>query len=380
MLYNFGVRNFFSFKEGVEVSFELSSNCPKSISKGKRISNILCVRGANASGKTTILRVLTFLGSFCTESFNYAPDKGLPVSSFFSSSEPIDFFCEFLLDGVKYKYELSITPEKILEESLTRTVKRPSLLFLRKERTFEECIQEFEELKQIQIRANASVISIAHQYGLSILSPIYQFFKQIITNLAPYGRQSLQHMYQEVSEFYHMFPRSLSFASKMIKKFDVGIKNIKIDKITLHSEDEVLYRPVFTHDVDTQRNELGWEAQSSGTKELFSILPLYHAALTSGGLLVLDEFDTCLHSHLLPELVKLFDNKDTNPKNTQLFFSTHHDSVLDYMGKYRTLLVNKEHGESYAYRLDEIPGDLLRNDRPITSIYNAGKLGGVPNL
>ncbi|TOA04168.1 hypothetical protein CGK40_02880, partial [Vibrio parahaemolyticus] len=41
-------------------------------------------------------------------------------------------------------------------------------------------------------------------------------------------------------------------------------------------------------------------------------------------------------------------------------------------------LVNKEDGESYGYRLDEIPGSMIRNDRPITPLYVSGKIGGVP--
>ena len=43
-------------------------------------------------------------------------------------------------------------------------------------------------------------------------------------------------------------------------------------------------------------------------------------------------------------------------------------------------MVNKEDNESYGYRLDEIPGDIIRNDRSLTQIYKSGKIGGVPKL
>jgi hypothetical protein len=43
-------------------------------------------------------------------------------------------------------------------------------------------------------------------------------------------------------------------------------------------------------------------------------------------------------------------------------------------------LVNKENTESYCYRLDEIPSDILRNDRLISPAYNQGKIGGVPKI
>ena len=41
---------------------------------------------------------------------------------------------------------------------------------------------------------------------------------------------------------------------------------------------------------------------------------------------------------------------------------------------------SKEDNESFAYRLDELPGDLVRNDRSIVPPYTQGKLGGVPKL
>jgi hypothetical protein len=53
---------------------------------------------------------------------------------------------------------------------------------------------------------------------------------------------------------------------------------------------------------------------------------------------------------------------------------------MDKLGKYKIVIVNKEENESYLYRLDEIPGDILRPDRPITPAYRANKIGGKPRI
>jgi hypothetical protein len=53
---------------------------------------------------------------------------------------------------------------------------------------------------------------------------------------------------------------------------------------------------------------------------------------------------------------------------------------MDKLSKYKVVLVNKEDNESFLYRLDELPGNIVRNDRSIESIYKTGKLGGTPNL
>lgn len=95
---------------------------------------------------------------------------------------------------------------------------------------------------------------------------------------------------------------------------------------------------------------------------------------------MLDEFDIYLHPLILPALLNLFIDEKFNKKNSQLIFTTHNSQIMDIIGKYRTVLLNKEDGESYGYRLDEIRGDLVRNDRPISPIYNSGKIGGVPKI
>ncbi len=51
MLLKFGAKNFSCFRGGIEISFELGAKCPTNISRGKSVSNLLCVKGENASGK-----------------------------------------------------------------------------------------------------------------------------------------------------------------------------------------------------------------------------------------------------------------------------------------------------------------------------------------
>jgi len=79
-------------------------------------------------------------------------------------------------------------------------------------------------------------------------------------------------------------------------------------------------------------------------------------------------------------LLNLFEDKELNPNNAQLIFTTHDYDVMDRIGKYRIVLVNKSDNESFLYRLDEIPGDMIRNDRLISPIYNANKIGGKPKI
>ena len=379
MLLNFGARNFFCFREGIEISMELGAKCPENISRGNSVTNLLCVKGANASGKTNVLKIMGFLNNFCCNSFATKPDKDIEISSFFHNNENIDIFCEFTLKDIFYRYELCLTKENIVSEKLIRRIKRTSTVFERKNNKIVSAIKSFSDLKKIKLRRNASVISSAFQYELKSIDSIYKFFESIVLNVSWAGKVDLAGPYNDISRYYKDNPEVFKTAIQIIKECDLGVSDIKIQSLKKEDGSDH-YFPVFTHDAEVDSNWLLFHSQSLGTQTLFRSIPYYIFALTSGGILVMDEFDTDFHPHMLPKIVSYFDDDKFNKQNAQMIFSTHNTDILEYLGKYRTVLINKDSGESYGYRLDELQGDIIRNDRPLAPVYNSGKIGGVPRI
>ena len=379
MLLKYGARNFTSFKEGIEISLDLGAKCPANISGGKPVANLLCLKGANGSGKSNALKIPGFLKEFCCNSFNNKPEDRILIGSFFSNNDPIDIFCDFLFNGTEYRYELCLTTREVISEKLSRKVNRLSTVFERKGNKLTNCIKEFGELRKIKLRINASLISTANQYEIASIHPSYQFFKSITTNLSWFGRSGFPTNHRAISNYYKDYPQVLKYAISFIGECDLGITSIEIHD-SKEENGKKYYYPLFQHDANIEHNWLSYNEQSLGTQTLFLSLPYYLYALSSGGVLVMDEFDTDFHPDILPKIVNLFDNENINTKNSQMIFSTHNTDILEYMGKYRTVLINKESSESYGYRLDEIPGDIIRNDRLIAPVYKSGKIGGVPRL
>ena len=87
MVLEFGARNFYSFKEGFSVNLRLDGKCPDDVSHGKDYTNVLAVKGANASGKTNVLKAISFISSFATFSFDQKPTLNIPFSSFFNNDK-----------------------------------------------------------------------------------------------------------------------------------------------------------------------------------------------------------------------------------------------------------------------------------------------------
>lgn len=379
MLLEFALKNFFSFKEGARISFKVNENCPDDVSSEQGFVNIMGIKGANGSGKTNILRAFSFVSDFCVKSFTAPPDKTLGVKQFFGSKKPSEFLVEFIFKKIQYVYELKVDNKRVYYESLHRKLKRKTKLF---ERINDEVVfttEEFSPLKTIKLRSNASIISIAHNHELLLTEDIYEYFSAWGGNVTYLGLNAGGPSIYTIAKALKDDPDELKFIKDFITSCDGGVSDIIIREVVREDGDKV-FVPVFIHQHSGKNNRISHITESSGTKSLFKYLLYYRIILNDGGVLIMDEFDINLHPHILPKLLNLFENPKININGAQIIFSTHNGEILDALGRYRCYLVNKEDNESYTYRLDEIPGDVLRNDRSIVLAYNRGDIGGVPRI
>lgn len=381
MLLEFGCRNFFSFREGLTVSFRLDANCPSDISNGLQYAPVICVKGANASGKTQVLKAISFLSNFCTKSFDSDVDDAISVSPFFDSEEPCEFFADFNYHGTEYRYELIATDQEVKSEILYKKKQRQSKVFERIGNEFTYTPKSVAPLKSMTLRKNASVISTAHQYDLKIkeVRDVYFFFKLIFSNVNFTGLRERPRDIFWVTDYLKKNPKIFDFVKEFIKECDTGISDIQIFEVT-DNDNKKKFAPAFLHRHGDEDHVVVSMTESSGTKTLYRDLTSYHLALEYGGMVVADELDINLHPFLLRKIVELFLNEETNPHGAQLIFSTHNSEIMDQLGRYRVYMVNKDNNESFAYRLDDFPGDVVRNGRAISPAYKDGKIGGVPRL
>lgn len=385
MIYSFGARNYFSFKDSFKISLELNSKVPANIKHSRSVSTVLGIKGANASGKSNILKALRFVSGFVTDSFGEDDQDDIRIKSHYDSIEPCDFYIDFESNGIRYTYELSATEQAVTREAIFKKVSRKTKILERKNNTIKYRTSELAALDLITLKRNSSIIDTARHYKIKEvgddLKNIFNFLAKTRGNIGALGLFNDDTVYDHgrVSEYYHKTPEALKFATNIIKKADLGIFDIQIHE-TADETGKRKYFPTFHHGQDKNSHWLTYWHESDGTTALYRRLFQYYRALESGGTLILDEFDTNYHPALLPSLLDLFISEKTNPKNAQIIFTSHNLEIMDYLGKYRTYLVAKEQGESFCYRLDEIPGDIIRNDRPISGLYRDGKLGGVPRI
>ena len=68
--------------------------------------------------------------------------------------------------------------------------------------------------------------------------------------------------------------------------------------------------------------------ESRGTQTLCRIGLRMLQAIVQGSLLVVDELEASLHPSLARQIISMFNNPETNPRNAQLLFTTHDTNLL----------------------------------------------------
>lgn len=403
MIYNFKVENFYSIREMQELNFEEPQKYDDSVIEtpiGKFISTINCIMGNNASGKTNILKALTFFIWFMEDSYHKLPIDGqIPFEKHMLSKDKTTKF-EITFDNKNdlFKLELELDNDKIVSEKLgIKTQRSFSKIYAmsRKDNKLEidhnnkflsqinkEDRERFEQKKNSSFFSFLINMAYLSKLGLKKITP------DINSNVDFMGTSHLNHFYNCII-CSHKFATKKEFKKlylEYINKFDLGITDMSLTKAAMvivedskgdKTEKKVL---TFKHGNGEKSFELPIFNESAGTVNALSLLCNFFETFQSGGLLIVDEIESSMHPNIVRKLIGFFGNKTINTNNAQLIFSTHQPLFLSDRLKRQIFLVEKENMvDTEIFRLDEIKPS-IRNDENFFMKYLAGEYGAVPNL
>ena len=141
MLIEFSVKNFLSFKDKVTLSMEKGNgdeNLENAFSKnGIDLLRTTAIYGANASGKTNIMKAFT-CAILMVRNSSLIPigGKWLSIKPFLfdemTSKKPSEFEFVFITNNVKYRYFFSADTNKVCDEVLDAYyTQKPTNIFTR---------------------------------------------------------------------------------------------------------------------------------------------------------------------------------------------------------------------------------------------------------
>lgn len=119
------------------------------------------------------------------------------------------------------------------------------------------------------------------------------------------------------------------------------------------------------------------EYLSAGTIRGLNIFQDAFQVLTNGGILLVDEIDLNLNLSIVEQIILLFKNKSINKQNASLIFTTHVPTLIDLFDRDDNIyIMKKEYSDVELRRLSEYK---LRYDKLKSNSLISGEIGTNPN-
>ena len=414
MLIEFRVKNFRSLRDEQVLSLVASKDKTLNdthtqatgITAAPTLVRSAVVYGANASGKSNLIKALQYMRWVVTESATASqPGKTFAIQPFRldveSASQPSEFEVTILLDGVRYQYGFAMTEKRIVSEHLlVYKAFKPQQWFTRRfDTTTEKDVYDFgpglkgpKHLWQGATRPNALFLSMAVQLNSEALRPVFDWFmnRLVVSNeqaqITP--EVSIQMLKQddgrkEICNF--LSAADISIADIHVGTHKVLGQHVHFDPRASKTEirPEVVEETKLRFHHITEQGEAVFDSmdESSGTRVLLTLAGPVLEILRKGLTLIIDELDTSMHTLLVRELVRLFHRPEINTGGAQLIFTTHDTSLLDAPDLFRRDQVwfvekNRDQTSTLVSLSDFSP----RKNEALERGYLIGRYGGVPFL
>jgi uncharacterized protein len=416
MLIEFRLKNFRSFREEAVLSFVASTahkenhlthmvDIPKDVPfKVPGILKSAAVYGANASGKSNLIRALQLMRGIVVESAGFQPNQKLNIQPFAlddkSKNLPSEMEVTFLKGGVRYQYGFTVNADRILSEwLLVYRTSKPQTWFRREHRpdnplhdhyVFGTGLQGQRQVWQRATRNNSLFLSMAVQLNSDQLRPVFDWISSLVVlenGGHPIFEHTVDYILKNTQNHVHSLMRSADIA---ISKIDIEARptqraGFKIDFATgkmeqIPPEAQELNFPLFKHEAPRGSAVFELSDESEGTQRLFAMAGPLFEIFEAGRLIWVDELDRSLHTLLVRQLVDMFHNPQINTGGAQLLFTTHDTSLLsaDILRRDQIWFMEKtSEQDSQLYPLTNFSA---RKDEAFEKGYLTGRYGAIPIL
>jgi AAA15 family ATPase/GTPase len=436
MIHYLKILNFGPVKNEVEINFEVAEQMDEDayevlMGDGRKLLKLAYIYGANASGKTTILKAFEFLRKLLLKPIT---DKSIELDfePFLfrqgAHEQPSRFELSFYVEGVRYVYEVTFTKIAIQSEKIVfyQTAK-PTELFSRSTDMEKRLAKiQFGSKIKIPVREkdllesntlhNNTVLGAYAKTNVDIpeLEKLNKWF-----NIFLLGMITSAHNLTDVTvSLIDQNPLLNKWINTFLNKADYQISEVNVSnnlisipldenfypdftgqgsysKKTNIKTESVLKAPVkfagggsvhrkidFVHTLaDEKSYPLSILSESSGTRRYFGLGGPLYELIHGSRLLCIDELETSLHPDLMKYFLQVF---LLNAKNSQLLVTTHNVSLMenqDFIRRDALWFSEKnDDGSINLYSAADFDSSTLRKDASIINAYRSGKLGAKPNL
>jgi AAA15 family ATPase/GTPase len=385
---------------------------------GMRLLKLALIYGANATGKTTIIKALDFLRHLVLNP-KVTKNEGLGFKPFmFDSNTPQEnsvLSLEFVQKEIRYYYEVEFTQEAIVKEILNNYNPTKANVFKREtdlanqytEISFGSKIKKdrsIEKALEANTLWNDTVLGGFLKTNINIdeLREVIDWFRiHLMPIVLP--RTGLE---SYISQRINQGTIDKSLVISILKKADLHISDIILKNDPKYDSDRLVVNlsekveepseelkqfferrksrfliAEFEHVVNDQSYMLPLDSESQGTKRYYGFAGLLALLIKESCILPVDELEASLHPDLFQHFLISF---LINSKHSQLIATTHYRELLDNKDIFRNDAIWFTHKEkdcaTNLYSLADFDSSVIRNTTNILNAYKSGKLRGTPNL
>jgi predicted ATPase len=382
----------------------------------QRLVPCMAFFGANASGKTNLLKALGAIRNLVREG-GLLPGLFEPnlLNPKFTDTT---FALEFFLGGERFEYRVAYNAFEIREESLLKggmpiyAIQRLKPEFSRQILSATYSEQRLSDILRVECSngEGRQTKPFLHRIGLvypglhADLKNAFGYFKDRIkfyTNeqplLLPVAVEILastmggdeKAALREITDVVRQLDidiAAIEILHRALEPNEQAHGRVGITKINRETGIQLAVQITATHkDISGKLTLLDFiKHESAGTQRLAGLVGLILHALKTGGVLLVDELECSLHPLLLREIVMLFKKRRHNPKGAQLLVTTHNTDILDdsILRLSEIALVRKTTANGTLVRrlVDaKIGGEDIRNVTNFRKQYLAGFYSGIPH-
>lgn len=396
MILKIEFENFFSIRDRIRIDFragnintalarELSDNVMEW--KGVSVLKTVGLFGPNASGKSNILKAITFCCRMILESHQYNEGVKFNFEPFKFEGwdkKPSKFLIDFVCDDVEYEYSFALTRERIIGESLFHyPMGRRAKVFVR-EADGKYGFGAGVMTKPSDVALNTSdknlFLSRASSMNREIAQKLYRYFM----NQFLLGLVNINDMV--VLDSFNTYKKVIL---KALEICDTDITDIEGRKEQMPApamapgQNEMSYKLIDVLRFKTvHRNQkdiifdMDME-ESNGTRKLFQILIRLLDVVKNKKSIMMDEFDLGLHTRLADFILDLIHASESS----QLLFTSHNTNLIDVkrLRRDQIVFVNKtENGATVVYSLYDFKD--FRENMDAEKGYIQGRFDAVPYI
>jgi len=412
MLIDFFVENYGPFRDRSTLSFQATGlsehdeNLIRTDSFKEDILSSVAIFGANASGKSYLLRALAALVRMMRfplpanlNIIDYAPFRLSPGTK----GSPTKMGMRFIQEGILYDYSLSFDSRSVVAESLHYYPnKQRAEVFSRNGNSYSfgsGNVSAGQKAISKMVTANSTYLSVAAQFNNKICLAVNTFVSNILILTGDMGNVlnlTIKMMDKDeklkrclikalgVADFCisdmegHVDTKDVTDMKDVFPPQIIGLMmatgNQKFDGTTLN-----LKHDVTTKGISDDDKTFPYLIESNGTIMTLSIMgPIIHA-LRSGGVIAIDEFGSFLHHEISRWIVNQF-KKPANKNNAQLIVNTHDQLLMDTAELFRRDQIyftckDRDSGASELYALSDFN---IRKSFDPRKGYELGKFDAIP--